>query len=96
MQKSWGAWTTYGGGGYAFNSVDGMRNHPFAGWILQRDLNDKFSLGGELFTQGADSIDSKSYTLFNLGGSYNLNKHFNILASAGHSIIGESHLIGYL
>lgn len=95
MQKSWGSWTTYGGGGYVINSADDMRNYPFAGWVVQHDLNDRLSLAGELFMQSADSADSKSYALVNIGGSYKLNKHFDILASVGHSIAGEEHLVGY-
>jgi hypothetical protein len=95
-QKSWGSWTTYGGGGYAFNSADDMRNYPFAGWVIQHDINEKLSLGGEIYTQSATSDDSKSYTLLNVGGSYRLSKHFELLSSVGHSIAGENHLVGYV
>lgn len=38
IQKSWGRWTTYGGGGYAVNTAPGAANFPFAGWLVQRDL----------------------------------------------------------
>jgi len=44
LQKSWGPWTTYAGGGPAFNSVPGQRNFPFGGWLLQRNLGKVFLL----------------------------------------------------
>ncbi len=96
LQKSMGSWTTYGGGGYAINSATNMRNYPFAGWLLQKDMSKKVTLGMEVFTQGAESIDSHSFTVVNVGGYYNFTKHFSLLFSAGHSIIGEQHLLSCL
>jgi len=55
IQKSWGPWTTYGGGGVALNGAPGMQNYGFGGWLIQRDLSPKLTLGGELFTQGASA-----------------------------------------
>ncbi len=55
IQKSWGPWTTYGGGGYAINPAPEQRNYGFGGWLLQRDIGELLTLGGELFLQGATS-----------------------------------------
>ena len=95
-QKSWGPWTTYGGGGYAVNPAPGQRDYLFAGWVLQRDLSEQLTLGGELFSQGKTTDDSKATTFVNFGGFYNFNKGFSLLFTAGHSIAGERHLISYL
>ena len=73
-----------------------MRNYPFAGWLLQRNMNEKLTLGFELFSQGAVSVQSNSFTIINVGGNYNFTKHFSLIFSAGHSILGEQHLAGYL
>lgn len=62
IQKSWGPWKTYGGAGYTINPAKNMRNYPYAGWLLQNDINDKLTLGIEIFTQGADSINSRAFT----------------------------------
>jgi hypothetical protein len=96
LQKSWGPWTSYGGGGYAINSAPGMRNHAFGGWLLQRDLTKWLTLGGEGFAQGADSISSRSTTIGNLGGILKASEHFNLLFSAGHSLWGAPHTVAYL
>jgi hypothetical protein len=96
LQKSWGPWTSYGGGGYAINTAPGMRNHAFGGGLLQRDLNKWLTLGGEVFAQGADTFSSQGTTIGNLGGILKASEHFNLLFSAGHSLWGEPHTVAYL
>lgn len=49
MQKDFGKWTTYGGGGYWINPGPGNRNFWFTGWVLQYALTDTLALGGEVF-----------------------------------------------
>jgi hypothetical protein len=96
VQKSWGPWTTYGGGGEALNSVPGQQNYGYAGWFLQRDIGKYLTLGGELFHQGASSRDERDFTVANIGGSVKFSDSFNLLFSAGHSISGARHAIWYL
>ncbi len=95
VQKSFGRWTTYGGGGYAINPAPGMRNYPFGGWLLQNDITGKLTLGGELFAQGPDTADAEYTLIANAGGYWNFIGDFSLLFSAGHSIAGEQHLVAY-
>jgi len=95
IQKSFGPWTTYGGGGADLNSAPGQRDHPFGGWLLQRNFGTHLTLGGELFAQGQDTDDDKGFAALNFGGSYNVNEHFSLLFSAGHSIAGDRHTLWY-
>ena len=94
LQKSFGPWTTYGGGA-ALNFAPGQRNYPFGGWLLQRDFGPHLTLGGELFAQGKDTGDDKGFAMLNFGGSYNLDEHFSLLFSAGHTIAGDDHTFWY-
>lgn len=97
VQKSWGPWTTYGGGGYAVNSAPGALNFLFGGWLLQYAFSDKFSLAGEVFGQETDSQGPTGWVLANLGGSYQMDwLGCNLLFSAGHSFLGESRTIAFL
>ena len=100
LKKSWGEWTSYGGVGYAVNSAIymnvAMRNYPYAGWLLQRNINEHLILGVEIFSQGAVSIPTRSFTIINAGGYYKFTKNFSLLFSAGHSVAGEQHIAGYL
>ena len=96
IQKRWGPWTTYGGGGYAFNAAPGARNYPFGGWLLQRDLNDWLTVGGEVFAQGQDTDSDQGFLLANIGGYLNFSPQFSLLFSGGHSIVGDDHTVMYL
>jgi Putative MetA-pathway of phenol degradation len=95
MQKSSGPWTTYGGGGAVLNSAPGQRDYPFGGWLLQRELDEHLTLGGEMFAQGATADGDKGFAALNCGGSYNFDEHFSLLFSAGHSVAGDEHTLWY-
>jgi hypothetical protein len=96
IQKSWGPWTTYGGGGWAVNHALGQRAHAFGGWLLQRELSERLTLGGELFAQGADTPDGRGFAVANVGGFVNFTPGFSLLFSTGGSVRGERHTIAYL
>lgn len=96
IQKDFGEWTIYGGGGYGINPGPGNRNYWFFGWELQRHVTDHLMLGGELFHQTASTtgkpgdigfpLGSKSTTGFNLGGVYDYTENYHLLFSAGRGI----------
>jgi hypothetical protein len=86
VQKDFGKWTTYGGGGYWINPGAGNQNYWFAGWLLRRQVTDKLAIGGELFHQTADRIDGKDSSGFNIGAIYDFNDHYHLLFSAGRGI----------
>ncbi|MDA8086946.1 MAG: hypothetical protein M0Z75_09620 [Nitrospiraceae bacterium] len=96
LQKSFGPWTTYGGGGYAINHAPGSRNYLFGGWLLQRDFSGRLTLGGEVFAQGATVEEGQGTAILNFGGYYNFTEGMSLLFSAGHSVLGERHMAGYL
>lgn len=96
LQKSWGPWTTYGGGGYALNRAAGMRDYGFAGWLLQRGFGERLVLGGEIFAQQADADGARGFALLNFGGYYDFTPGTSLLFSAGHTYTGERHAIAYL
>jgi len=107
LQKSWGPhdtqWTTYGGAGEqvvsAAGYANGYKDSPFAGWLLQRQLNKKVTLGGELYGHGAEgdaAISTRASTLLDLGGIYEFKDGFDLLFAAGHSIYGQAETYTYL
>jgi hypothetical protein len=95
IQKSYGPWTTYGGGGEVLNSAPHQRNHPYGGWLVQRDFGPHLTLGGELFAQDKDTDADRGFAALNFGGSINYNEHLSLLFSAGHSFAGDEHTIWY-
>jgi hypothetical protein len=84
LQKSFGDWTTYGGGGYWINQGGvGDQDYWFFGGLLQRKVTDKLSIAGEIFHQTAKTIDGDESTGFNVGAIYDFNEHNHLLFSAG-------------
>jgi hypothetical protein len=96
VQKSHGAWTTYGGVGYQINRAPGMKDSRFAGWLLQRRLTKRLILGSEVFAQSAQEIGGRESTFVDVGGFYNFTPNLSLLFMSGHTAAGESHLVGYL
>jgi hypothetical protein len=100
IQKDSGPWTTYGGGGYQIVNQTGYKSFPYAGWLLQRDIGEKWTLGGELWYHAAEGVatpQTHSATMIDFGGYYYFRKPaFQLLFSVGHTVIGESETYGYL
>lgn len=96
FQKKFGSWTIDTGGGYNINHAPQMFNNAFAGFLLQKQINQKWSLGGEVFYQEAQATFQGTTTLLNLGGSYNLTPSLSLLFSAGISIAGQQNVVSYL
>jgi hypothetical protein len=90
VQKDFGKWTTYGGGGYWINPGPENRNYWFSGILLQYAFSETFYLGGEFFHQTADSVDGQDSNGFNLGGSLPFVDKFQILFSAGRGLTNTS------
>jgi hypothetical protein len=85
-QKSFGSWTTFGGGGYRLNPGRDGRNSWFAGWAVLRKLSDHLELGVELFRDTAEARDERNMTAFNVGAIYDLSEAFHLVGSAGPGI----------
>jgi hypothetical protein len=99
LQKSWGPWTSYGGGGAVVAPAPGYKNYAFAGWLLQRTLTEKLTLGGELFGHGAEGVaatSTRASTMADLGGFYAIRDGFQLLFAGGHSFLGQGEIYTYL
>lgn len=103
IQKSFGPWTTYGGGGETVISskVPGYRNYPFAGWLVQRDFGKKWTLATEWFFHGPEGSiapQTKAATLQDFGGYYKFHgdESYQLLFCYGHTIVGQTENYAYL
>ena len=96
VQKSWGPWTTYGGGGYWTNPGDGNKNFWQLGWLGQRDITEALTLGAEIFYFGKDTDDGRDRTGYSIGGIINLSEAHHILFSLGSDIAGDNRFAAYL
>ena len=100
VQKSWGPWTTYGGVGETIIPQTGFNNFTFGGWLLQRDIGRKLTLGTEVFSHGNEgplTTQPGAATLVDFGGYYYFrNPGFQLLFCYGHSVAGLAETYAYL
>jgi hypothetical protein len=103
-QKSWGSWTSYGGGGETLvpPRTNGYRSYPFGGWLIQRELGKKFRLATEVYYHGqilsGTGLGYGQATLLDLGGYYKFHgdESSQLLFCYGHSVGGEPEHYAYL
>jgi len=86
MQKSFGSWSTFGGGGYWINPGAGDRNYWFMGWALQKQITSNFSLGVEVFHQTRDTSPGEGSTGVSIGATYDLNDRWHLVGSVGTGV----------
>ncbi|HWB53406.1 MAG TPA: hypothetical protein VG722_04410 [Tepidisphaeraceae bacterium] len=96
LQKSWGPWTSFGGGGLWRNPGRGNRNYWLVGWEIQRDFGEHLTLGGEIYHTTPAAYGEGDRTAFNFGGYLNFDEHRHILFSFGRDIQGPIHFQCYL
>ncbi|HET9743017.1 MAG TPA: hypothetical protein VFQ00_09710 [Terriglobales bacterium] len=98
-QKSWGPWTSYGGGGRVIAHAPGLRDFNFFGLLVQRQITKRLTLGNEIFGHGAEgpaATSMRSSTMDDVGGFFNFTPGFQLLFAAGHSFVGQGETYTYL
>lgn len=95
-QKSWDNWTVYGNVGYVVQTALDKRDYWYAGMVLEREINERMTIGAELFGGTPKELDGHSNVAFNIGGAWRLSPHFNLLFSAGRSIVGDTEAMAYI
>ncbi len=100
VQKSWGPWTSYGGAGYQVVPQTQYKNFFYAGWLVQRELNERLTLGAELFShqqEGLATPQIHASSMVDVGGYYSIrNPGLQVLFAYGHSVIGQTENYAYL
>jgi hypothetical protein len=95
-QKSWEKWTLYGNIGYWWRGAHETRDYFYAGAVLEREINEQLELGVELFGNSPKERGVRSDFAFNIGGTWKLSKHLNLLFSGGRDIVGDTHAMAYI
>ncbi len=95
LQKSFGPWTTYGGGGYQAAMGRPSENFFLFGWQGQRDVSNALTLGAELFAVTRQRGYPGTEAGFNIGVIITLSPEHHILVSAGRDIAGINQFTCY-
>ena len=95
-QKSWDKWTVYGNVGFWWQTASETRNYFYAGAVLEREINERLTLGAELFGNSPKERGSRADVAFNLGGAWKLSEHVNFLFTGGRDIVGDTRAMAYV
>jgi hypothetical protein len=95
-QKSWAKWTLYGNAGYWWQTAANTRDYWYGGAVLEREINERLSLGAELFGNTSKERGGRADVAFNVGGIWKLNRHINMLFAAGRDIVGDTRALVYV
>lgn len=96
IQKSFGNFSTYGGGGYWINPGPGNKNYWFVGWQAQYQVTKPLAIGFELFHTTAQAVGQSNSNGFNVGAIYDLNEGHHLMASVGRAFDGSNSGTAYV
>jgi hypothetical protein len=85
-EKDFGPWSVFGGGGVQLNPGAGERNFWQSGLAVSRAFGDRFSLGAEIYHQTPEDMAAKDFTGVDLGATYQLSHHWQLMISAGPGV----------
>jgi hypothetical protein len=91
LQKVFGIWTVYGGGGFWHNPGVGNRDYWFNGITVQIQTTKKLMLGGEIFHTTPQVSGVGDTTAFNVGGQYDFDDGHHLMFSIGTGLHGPDH-----
>ena len=86
-QKSFGPWTTFGGGGFTNNPGTGNRDFITYAWAMQRQMTKDLALGLEVFGQTRDSDADRGATAVGLAGIYDFSDEWHLVGSVNTGIV---------
>jgi hypothetical protein len=83
LEKDFGPWSTFGGGGYTVTPGAGQENYALVGWAVTRSFGDRLNLGIEIYHQTPSVYAGASLTNLGFGAIYQMTKHWALMGSGG-------------
>lgn len=83
LEKDWGEWSTFGGGGCVIDHGGDSQDFCLAGWALVRQVLPDLQLGAEIVHQTADTKGGRAMTAIGAGLKYDVTDNYHLLAYAG-------------
>jgi len=83
VERDWGSWSTFGGGGCVINRGQGSKDFCLAGWALTRQVLPDLQLGVEIVHQTPDKRGGRPSTAIGAGARYDFTDNYHLLAYIG-------------
>jgi hypothetical protein len=86
VEKDWGPWSAFGGGGCELNRGGDSRNFCELGLVVTRQVVSNLNAGLEIFHQTSNTIGGQATTSLGVGVRYDVNDHYHLLGYVGRGI----------
>jgi hypothetical protein len=86
IEKDWGQWSAFGGGGCEINRGGDSQDFCLMGLVVTRQIVSNLQVGLEIFHQTPDTIGGAATTSVGAGVRYDLNEHYHLLGYLGRGI----------
>jgi Putative MetA-pathway of phenol degradation len=86
MQKDWGPWSAFGGGGCEINRGGDSQDFCETGFVVTRQITPALQVGLEIFHQTSDTKGGLPTTSLGAGFHYDVNDTFHLLGYLGRGI----------
>ncbi len=86
LEKDFGRWSAFGGGGFGLQSGARQRNYALSGIALTRSCGPRLNLGIEIYHQTRIAPGGPAETNLGLGAIYQMTKHWAVMTSAGPNL----------
>ena len=90
IQKDWGNWGAFGGGGCTLHRGGNAQDFCQWGLVLTRRIMPELQFGLEVYHQTPDQKGARQATGVGLGAIYDVTDHYHLMASAGPGIQNAS------
>ena len=90
VEKDWGKWSLFGGGGCVLNRSHDTQNFCLTGGTLMRQVLPDLFVGAEIFHQTADTIGGRATTTLGGGFKYDLSENYHLLGYIAPAIQNAS------
>jgi hypothetical protein len=86
LEKDWGQWSAFGGGGCEINRGGDSQNFCLMGVAVTRQFTPKLQVGIEIFHQTPDTLGGEATTSSGIGVRYDLNDNVHLLGYLGRGL----------
>jgi hypothetical protein len=86
LEKDWGQWSAFGGGGCEVNRGGDSQDYCLGGVVVTRQVTSALQVGLEVFHQMPDTVGGVATTSVGTGVRYDLNEYFHLLGYVGRGI----------
>jgi hypothetical protein len=90
VEKDWGKWSLFGGGGCVLDRSSNSQDFCLTGWTVMRQVLPNMMLGVEVFHQGANAKGGRATTTAGAGFKYDLSENYHLLGYIAPAIQNAS------